>query len=472
MDTVARFKKHAKTLQKKKAIKLHEAQRLVARKQGFEDWRALIGHYDRTAVGQVPIPLPDKSYLEEEDVIMTKPEIEITGERSADLTDVEKQVIHSNRKVLIAHGLDFAVLEPTSTGLKKSILDATQPIRELFKDAGFHDYALQQQGGEHKVIKDALLISEEGVKNARVSLYRPNTKQGDPRMWITELRAYVEAGAQLALHINDDKLLVMNLSVSGLSDDESFTNQYIKGLSDLENTLASELLEKLKKLAKNGPVEAITHGSTAIGMSVEHALGIPANSSKTPDYEGVIELKSGRGVKNRTTLFAQVADWGKSPCTSSAQILDKYGYYREGDLKLYCSVSTKKANSQRLFFEYDEKDDVLYEMHTEDDVVALWLGSKLRERLLEKHKETFWIQADSIMKGGKEYFQLRSVVHTRNPLRHQLMPLIRDGYITMDHLIKRRSDTQRVSEKGPLFKINKKDLGLLFPEPITYNLLD
>jgi hypothetical protein len=43
----------------------------------------------------------------------------------------------------------------------------------------------------------------------------------------------------------------------------------------------------------------------------------------------------------------------------------------------------------------------------------------------------------------------------------------------MDHLIKRKiTDTgkKQVSEKGPLFKIDKRNLNLLFPAPITYSI--
>ena len=53
----------------------------------------------------------------------------------------------------------------------------------------------------------------------------------------------------------------------------------------------------------------------------------------------------------------------------------------------------------------------------------------------------------------------------------QLLPMIQNGVITMDHLIKRKGgDKPTVSEKGPLFKINKKDLSFLFPEPKIYSL--
>jgi hypothetical protein len=42
------------------------------------------------------------------------------------------------------------------------------------------------------------------------------------------------------------------------------------------------------------------------------------------------------------------------------------------------------------------------------------------------------------------------------------MNLLQAGVVTMDHLIKQKSDG-RVSEKGPLFKLEPSDFGLLFP---------
>jgi hypothetical protein len=91
--------------------------------------------------------------------------------------------------------------------------------------------------------------------------------------------------------------------------------------------------------------------------------------------------------------------------------------------------------------------------------------------LAEKHKETFWIEAESSFDdAGIEHFNYKSVLHTRRPILSQLMPLIESGVITMDHLIKKKASNGRVSEKGPLFKIDKKNLNLLFPEPKKYKL--
>jgi len=302
-------------------------------------------------------------------------------------------------------------------------------------------------------------------------IYRPETKKGDPRMWFSSLKSFAEPTEQIAIVVFDDELYLFNLSrislenLSSISEAAKFLEHYVRS----NNSIAEELLQKLKDIAKS-PIKALVTGDTAVGMAVELALKIDANSSKQPDYKG-IELKAGRGGKNRTTLFAQVANWGISPCKSSADILDKYGYQRDVDFKLYCTISTQKPNSQGLQFFYDESSDQLIEKDRDGNNVAIWPGKLLRERLLEKHAETFWINATSTMINGIEHFELISVTHTKRPLESQLLPLIQSGVITMDHLIKRKGGSKpTVSEKGPLFKIDKRNLALLFPEPKTYFL--
>jgi hypothetical protein len=205
-------------------------------------------------------------------------------------------------------------------------------------------------------------------------------------------------------------------------------------------------------------------------MTIEHALGVVPNSSREPDYKG-IELKAGRKVgKTRSNLFAQVADWDLSGCSSSDEILSLFGYFRDGVERLYCTVSARSFNAQGLKFELNHKKDRLLETSLIRSNVATWRLSKLRERLLEKHPETFWIDVESVMSEGVEAFRLKSVSYTRDPNAEQLGALLDSGVITMDHLIKRHPSGS-VREKGPIFKIKKKHLGMLFPPPKTFSLV-
>ena len=121
-------------------------------------------------------------------------------------------------------------------------------------------------------------------------------------------------------------------------------------------------------------------------------------------------------------------------------------------------------------FEIDFNNDVLNEIHIQNGSVVSWLGQTLRSKLLEKHRETFWIKADTHISNDDEYFTLRSITHTKNPLASQFLLLMEQGIITMDHLIKRKDMTGKTTEKGPLFKIRPQHLSLLFPEPQNYAL--
>lgn len=377
-------------------------------------------------------------------------------------------LVELNKSSLAKRGLDFAILIPTSTGLTKSILDATQTIRNLFELKNFHTYSLQGKGQSNSVLELGYFITPQGTSETRISLYRPETKNGDPRLWFTGLKYFTVPDQQIALVIVDNRLCLLNLSRDHFETTPLIRN-FLDAAEDCEERIAKELLAKLKAIAAQGPIKAIKRGDTAIGMTIEHALGIPANSSKEPDYKG-IELKSARGAgATRSTLFAQVADWTQSPKKSSEEILNAHGYVRDDNFKLYCTISALKSNSQGLKFEIRDE-ELLVEVSDSNGDVAVWSINTLKNRLLEKHRETFWIKANAIRKGEDEYYELISVIHTKSPLVNQLIPLLEAGAITMDHLIKRSGCTGRVSEKGPLFKIKPQDLPLLFPEPKEYKL--
>lgn len=466
---LARLKQEATALSRSKNIAHTAALEEIAHSYEFENWRAILkADQDYRAVNQ-PTPAPSTNFISDEDLASLAEDISI-AERDTDLDPNTKILLAKNRAYFASVGIEYSMFEPTATGLKKSILDATRPVRSHFEIEGFHNFDKQGQGDDHKIIKDAFFVFPNSIKPSRVSLYRPKSKKGDPRMWFRGLGDFANPADQIAIVIFEDALYLFNFSQCDIESLDStssisiFLSQYLIS----KNSIADELLLKLKEIAK-APIKCTVVGDTAIGMAIELALGIPANSSKKPDYKG-IELKGGRGKKTRSNLFAQVADWNISPLKSSAEILDKYGYARGEEFKLYCTLSTQKANSQGLSFLYDEAADLLIEKDRGNNIVAVWPGNILRSRLLEKHNETFWIQATSRKIDGIEHFDLHSVTHTRRPLVSQLLPLIQAGVITMDHLIKRKGKS--AAEKGPLFKINKRDLLFLFPEPKHYSLKD
>ncbi|QFU21269.1 hypothetical protein FM038_003320 [Shewanella eurypsychrophilus] len=473
LPTESRLKQDATRLKKKLGIKQSKALDLISHDYGYSSWFEIRDELDKRAALEQKTPDISLEFVEAEDVELNEEEFEnLENERYNDLTDDVKLLVEQNKRSLVKLGIEFSLFEPTLTGLKKAILDATQTVRTHFELENFHFYWEQEQGQEHKVKKVAYLLTDQQQTKSISSLYRPNTKKGDPRMWFRGLPHFSEAGDQVAIIIQDDETYLINLSTtnleSSLAREKSYIKDFFSSFSEQHNSVAEELLEKLRALAQR-KFPALRKGDTAIGYTLEAMLDIEANSSKLPDYKG-IELKAGRGMNTRTTMFAQVAEWDKSPCKKSAEILNKYGYERGDDFKLYCTITTQRENPQGLSFIYDQFKDELQEWHNKSDLVAVWSGDLLRKRLKEKHTETFWVEAKSESISGVEYFQLLSVTHTKAPVSSQLMPLLQSGVITMDHLIKRSGKNNKVSEKGPLFKINKRDLELLFPKPISYNL--
>lgn len=381
----------------------------------------------------------------------------------------------ANLDIVRLAGVPTALLFVTATGLRKSILDATLPMRTLLAEDGVHDYACQGQGQEYKVVIPGKFVLDDRIVDAAVSLYRPVTKNGDPRLWPQLLSRYAAPDDVFVAFVSAGALCLLNLTRSTVceaSQRQTTTTAvaFLAALRRETSFVSDELLAQLQCLAKAGPLPSVCRGDTAVGRTVETALGIPINSSRSPDFKG-IELKSKRWrrgrVGTRYTLFACVPNWSLSPCKSSAEILERYGYQRDDVRKLYCTVSATKANSQGLQFRVDSDlaQLVEYAWRTQPrkEDVAVWELGRLHASFSAKHRETFWIHAAPVKIGLTDAFLLEEVVHTRGPNLAQFDSFLEEGVITMDHLIKRTA--RRVSEKGPLFKVTANRLNELFLAP-------
>ena len=127
--------------------------------------------------------------------------------------DEEEKVRHFTQR-----GAELAFLEPTANGLKKSIMDATGPLREFLKRTGLHDYESQGQGEANRKLLPSYYVTESGLDPTTASLYRPVTKHGDPRIWFSRMRNYVSAGDILGLLVYESALYVIDLSRLPISD--------------------------------------------------------------------------------------------------------------------------------------------------------------------------------------------------------------------------------------------------------------
>lgn len=380
-------------------------------------------------------------------------------------------------------GVPVAFLVPTPTGFGKSIMDATAPIRELLRNSCVHDYDQQSQGQNNKEIVDTYIVRPDSLIQTDTSLYRPETKKGDPRIWIYNLKPYCQPCNLLALIVIERKIYLFNLSDRRIADSlfsKGFCYNILEEASHKDKLVSEELLNKLHIIHNRGFIPSITPGDPGVGDTLEHALGIERNNSKAPDYKG-IELKTTRLIRNggnrtttRSTLFTRVPDEGMS----YRQIVDAYGKVQvprgstEARLQMYETLMCARVNAYDLILEVDVNNDKLNIMHQEERVrkyVSAWYLENLRKALLLKHHETFWVKAQSETRGGIEFFRYDKVLHTKNPNASLLAPLFEANKITVDLAAHYKPDG-KWRDHGVLFKMMPDDLPLLLGEPKEYIL--
>ncbi len=398
-----------------------------------------------------------------------------------------------NMEYLVNHNVKFTQVQITATGLKKSILDATTPMRTYFKENNVHDYEQQAQGPEHKVTKKTYILTSGKVIESTTSLYRPITKDGDPRLWIYRVKETTAANdIHAIIALNPNELYVVNLTQIDIprfceTDIENPIRDLVKELSVSADVVSEELLWRLMQF-KGIWLDTNLQADTAIGRQVEALLGIPMNASRQPDYKG-IELKSFRSHRPsiRKNLFCKVPDWDISFLKSGADIVEKYGYMSGGVKSYRNTLRCAAPNPQNLRLNMNYPDSLL-EIEEDRKIgidtfkkvsdVAVWRLQTLHQCLLTKHHETFWIEVDSRDgDAGQEQFRFNKIEHTRNPNISQFDILLEQSMITVDLLLGRpkvdfTTGNPKKGGDAVSFKIKKSAAGLLFPQSKEYSFLD
>jgi len=387
-------------------------------------------------------------------------------------------VIDEVVRELAQFGKEATFFVPTETGLHKSIIDAHAQFRTYLLAHKIHDYSSQGQGVNFKKILPVTLILADQTIELEMSLYRPTTKSGDPRFWISSLSKYVKPRNLISLLIDKNgKMFLFNCSDTSIwgqrNDPTTFLGQLLRESN--ASDVAIELLSKLREISAMGFIPTMKDGDTGIGFTLESLLGIKSNSNKAPDFKG-IELKSARSKGgNRSNLFAKVPNWTLSNYKSSSEVLKAFGYNDKetGQLRLYVTLSNR-PNTQGLFLRMSKSGLLIEALKKEEESLGsnavVWNLSDLRNDLSVKHRETFWISTDVKLDHGKETFHYKSVVHTRNPFVNNFEILVETGKITVDFLIKELA-SGAAKDKGYLWKIKEKDFGLIFPPADKYDLL-
>jgi hypothetical protein len=394
-------------------------------------------------------------------------------------------------KAIVSYLANFSVeggfLVPTQTGLEKSILDAHESLRKFLHKNNYHDYSTQGQGGDHKVLKKGFALSDTGWVETTVSMYRPTTKTGDPRIWISGLSKFAKAWNLITLFVYEGSLYIFNSSDPSvqkqIANDESILTSQLKLAGSRTSIYETELLDLLKDISNRGFVPSTTNADSGVGDTLEALLGIRRNSNRAPDYKG-IEIKSSRlssrtgRQENRSTLFSKIPDWEISTLKSARQILDRYGYISSSTGMPALQVTLKHIpNAQGLYLAFNDADskvENLFRRDDQDEEVVAWKIDGLENSLREKHKNTFWVKANTREINGTEHFHYVQVIATSAPLVSNFSQLVDLGSIQMDYTISEKLKPDggiKVRDHGYLWKIAPEDIGLLFPPPKVFDLL-
>lgn len=155
---------------------------------------------------------------------------------------------------------------------------------------------------------------------------------------------------------------------------------------------------------------------------------------------------------------------------SGRDIVQQYGYERDGGKTLQITVQANRPNKQSLMLDITHQNELLEMLAHNDGVttdhIVEWQLTALHNRLKTKHKETFWVSVDNQIIDGKEHFRYSYIEHTRNPNTAEFDNLIMQQFISLELLLCRpsgRGDTWN-------FKIKDQAMPLLFPESLLYKL--
>lgn len=387
-----------------------------------------------------------------------------------------------NMEFLVNKNVKFTQLQITGTGNTKKCPDATLPMRMFFNEQGIYDYEIytkENWGDASKEFRTTHILTATEDFQTTTSFYRANTR-GDRRYNISGLTKYTG---------NDDIHVIFNIEreifVIDITriDIESVYNagsnpirEYIDSINNASDEIPMELLGKLRRLSGQWH-PTVCSGDTAVGRTVEFLLGLGYNPRAVPDYRG-IELKSerARSRNGKNTMFGCFPDWDISRMTRDDLIRD-YGHeYHDGIRRVFSTVATCHPNSDLFFLNINERTQRLEMLRNEEPVrdIVMWRMQKIHDALLNKHKQTFWIDVDSRMSDGQEYMMLKQVEYTRSPNVGQFDTLLAQNIINIDISVGRAKlnpNTGRMSGADNWnFRIGRRHRNLLFPQAAMYNL--
>lgn len=239
---------------------------------------------------------------------------------------------------------------------------------------------------------------------------------------------------------------------------QAYVFDYLRGRKNSARLPIDILTEKLKRLRRYEVLPIHGVGAGRYGLTLEHHLSIPQNSSKTPDFMG-IELKTKHG-SSLQTLFSRVPTRYLA-CRDKNELVEKYGYYDKGRKRQALYTSFNNSPDSLGFYLATMEDRVVVNRKTVP--ILEYDSSVIDVALLSKHSETAYVSVTpGTLKNGAAGCRFDQLLYCKTPSLLRFMRMAREGNVYLDFTLSKLKG--RVKDHGFLWRVPQDALAKLYIE--------
>ncbi len=241
----------------------------------------------------------------------------------------------------------------------------------------------------------------------------------------------------------------------------------IKHLSQIKTSDQSPvdiLLGKLRRLRTRNYLPVHGKGSGRYGLSLEHYLSVPQNSSRHPDFMG-IELKTKRG-NTLQTLFSR-APSRYLACKDKRQLVEKFGYYDNKRSRRALYTSFNNIPDTLGFYLAAKKNRIVI---NKNKVEILDYDSNLLENaILSKHSETAYITVSvGRLRNGSVGCRFDELLYCKIPSIFRFMRMADNGDVYLDFTLSEKNGC--IKDHGFLWRVPQGAISNLYKETHLFDL--
>jgi hypothetical protein len=220
------------------------------------------------------------------------------------MTDKSIELLSVIKAEFEALGLRIGFFFPTKTGLEKSIFDAHGKLSEFFKTHNIHDFESQGRGQPFKRQVEVVVLSADQEEACSMSLYRPDTKLGDPRFWISGVKKFTQADDLLIFILINKKLYLINSTEEALFQQGRLTQYLLKKIK--------QKMEQETEQASIAQPSQISFPKDLVEWAGHHSGGV----------KRLFDVSSGRPSKDllKTNLIIRLESWVASVVSNDSEV--------------------------------------------------------------------------------------------------------------------------------------------------------